>query len=62
MGRLGMGGGGGLKLYRACNGGPGVVRNVPNPAHTVADLNKFDIHRSRPIINSYVTFFFLQRT
>ena len=30
-----MGGGpdmGGLILYRACNGGPGIVRNVPNPA------------------------------
>ena len=23
---------GGLKLYGACNGGPGIVRNVPNPA------------------------------
>ena len=23
---------GGLILYRACNGGPGIVRNVPNPA------------------------------
>ena len=24
---------GGLILYGACNGGPGIVRNVPNPAH-----------------------------
>ena len=23
---------GGLILYGACNGGPGIVRNVPNPA------------------------------
>ena len=23
---------GGLILYRAFNGGPGIVRNVPNPA------------------------------
>ena len=29
MGGLGMGG---LILYGACNGGPGIVRNVPNPA------------------------------
>ena len=26
---------GGLILYGACNGGPGIVRNVPNPAHFV---------------------------
>ena len=34
MGGLGMGGPdmGGLILYGACNGGPGIVRNVPNPA------------------------------
>ena len=25
---------GGLILYGACNGGPGIVRNVPNPALT----------------------------
>ena len=31
---LGMGGPdmGGLIWYGACNGGPGIVRNVPNPA------------------------------
>ena len=34
MGGLGMAGPdmGGLILYGACNGGPGIVRNVPNPA------------------------------
>ena len=34
MGGLGIGGTdmGGLILYGACNGGPGIVRNVPNPA------------------------------
>ena len=26
---------GGLILYGACNGGPGIVRNVPNPARVV---------------------------
>ena len=33
---LGMGGPdmGGLIWYGACNGGPGVVRNVPNPARS----------------------------
>ena len=33
---LGMGGPdmGGLIWYGACNGGPGIVRNVPNPALT----------------------------
>ena len=30
----GGGGGGRLIWYCACNGGPGVVRNVPNPAPT----------------------------
>ena len=36
MGGLGMGGPdmGDLILYGACNGGPGIVRNVPNPART----------------------------
>ena len=40
MGGLGMGGPdmGGLILYGACNGGPGIVRNVPNPAQTVRIL------------------------
>ena len=32
MGGLGMGG---LILYGACNGGPGIVRNVPNPARII---------------------------
>ena len=34
---------GGLILYGACNGGPGIVRNVPNPANGgkhLVDLNK----------------------
>ena len=36
---LGMGGPdmGGLIWYGACNGGPGIVRNVPNPARQHAD-------------------------
>ena len=35
MGEIGIGGPdmGGLIWYGACNGGPGVVRNVPNPAN-----------------------------
>ena len=36
---LGIGGGadmGGLIWYGACHGGPGVVRNVPNPAPIIA--------------------------
>ena len=43
MGGLGMGGPdmGGLILYGACNGGPGIVRNVPNPAPSVG---KWDYH------------------
>ena len=28
---------GGLILYGACNGGPGIVRNVPNPAPWVSE-------------------------
>ena len=43
MGVLGMGGPdmGGLILYGACNGGPGIVRNVPNPAqlHSTASIS-----------------------
>ena len=37
---LGMGGPdmGGLIWYGACNGGPGIVRNVPNPAHIFTNL------------------------
>ena len=37
LGGLGMGGPdmGGLILYGVCNGGPGIVRNVPNPAREV---------------------------
>ena len=34
MGGLGMGGG--LILYGAYNGGPGVVRNVPDPVPRIA--------------------------
>jgi len=39
---LGMGGPdmGGLILYGACNGGPGIVRNVPNPAPTASKGGK----------------------
>ena len=28
---------GGLILYGACNGGPGIVRNVPNPTRFYAE-------------------------
>ena len=35
-GRLIMGG---LIWYGACNGGPGFVRNVPNPARNNGDMN-----------------------
>ena len=28
---------GGVIWYGACNGGPGVVRNVSNPAHVLLD-------------------------
>ena len=35
----------GLILYRACNGGPGTVRNVPNPAQNFYKIT-FDINRS----------------
>ena len=40
MGGLGIGGPdmGGLILYGACNGGPWIVRNVPNPAPTKAAI------------------------
>ena len=40
MGGLGIGGPdmGGLIWYGACNGGPGVVRNVPNPAQRLSRL------------------------
>ena len=43
MAGLGMGGPdmGGLILYGACNGGPGIVRNVPNPARIQARTNMF---------------------
>ena len=30
---------GGLILYGACNGGPGIVRNVPNPAPPITGKN-----------------------
>ena len=29
---------GGLILYGACNGGPGIVRNVPNPVARISKL------------------------
>ena len=35
---LGMGG---LILYGACNGGPGIVRNVQNPAQTRNTVKTF---------------------
>ena len=42
MAGLGMGGPdmGGLILYGACNGGPGIVRNVPNPAQSDGNYGK----------------------
>ena len=30
---------GGLILYGACNGGPGIVRNVPNPARILSGID-----------------------
>ena len=41
---------GGLILYGACNGGPGIVRNVPNPApqictHASETLNAVNLER-----------------
>ena len=42
---LGMGGPdmGGLIWYGACNEGPGIVRNVPNPALSVDNSYKFTL-------------------
>ena len=34
---------GGLILYGACNGGPGIVRNVPNPAPFMCTCYKYTI-------------------
>ena len=42
---------GGLKLYGACNGGPGIVRNVSNPARNYSDQNlPFQPEKSLPKI------------
>ena len=36
---------GGLILYGACNGGPGIVRNVPNPARISCKATKNTLAR-----------------
>ena len=40
-------GGGGLIWYGACNGGPGVVRNVPIPAPTTGARKASENNRAR---------------
>ena len=35
----------GLILYGACNGGLGIVRNVPNPAPKVTEMGSIIGHR-----------------
>ena len=45
-----MGGGGpemgGLISYGACNGGPGIVRNVPNPAQILAERHSLGTEKT----------------
>ena len=42
-GRPWNGGAGRLIWYGACNGGPGVVRNVPNPAQNFPPIHTSDM-------------------
>ena len=49
-------GGGGLIWYGACNGGPGVVRNVPNPAA----MSAVDLGQENSLSDRY--FLLLQAT
>ena len=45
---------GGLILYGACNGGPGIVRNVPNPAPR--RWRCFTDRKNMPIILVFFTY------
>ena len=45
---------GGLILYGACNGGPGIVGNVPNPAPRNAGFGRLCLVSTRHEIQSNI--------
>ena len=47
---------GGLILYGACNGGPGIVRNVPNPARIIGGCSGGCRSEFSEVLDKFVTY------